>query len=113
LAHYGFHFLTGLLTVIPVAQSAVADLGKPLLGQPAWTLVGLPQDVVRVFEYGFLSLGLVGSLLVSHRLSESEPGDHHGKIFVVWAVVSVVLWCAAIWLMSQPMEMRAVALIGG
>jgi ferredoxin len=113
LAHFGFHFLTGLLTVIPVAQNAVAELGRPWLGQPAWTLVGLPQNVVRVFEYGFLGLGLIGSLLVSHRLSESEQSDHPGKIFVTWAFVCLALWCAAIWLMSQPMEMRGIVLAGG
>ena len=27
LAHFGFHFLTGLYTFIPVTQAAVADLG--------------------------------------------------------------------------------------
>ena len=28
LAHYGFHFLTGLYTIVPVTQSAVASLGN-------------------------------------------------------------------------------------
>jgi hypothetical protein len=113
LAHYGFHFFTGVLTVIPVAQNAVAELGRPLLGQPRWTFVGLPQDVVRVFEYGFLGLGLLGSLLVSHRLAESELSNHKRGIFATWAFVSFVLCCAALWLMSQPMEMRGVVLAGG
>lgn len=113
LAHYGFHFLTGLFTFIPVAQNAVAELGAPLLGQPRWSLVGLPQNVVRVFEYGFLSLGMVGSLLVSHRLAEAELSNHRRLIFATWALVSFSLWCAAIWLMSQPMEMRGVLLSSG
>ena len=111
LSHYGFHFLTGLMTVIPVAQNAVAELGTPLLGQPRWTLVGLPQDVVRVFEYGFLGLGLLGSFLVSYRLAESESSNNRRGIFATWAIVSLVVWCAAIWLMSQPMEMRAVTMV--
>jgi len=113
LAHYGFHFLTGLFTFVPVAQNAVAELGKPLLGQPRWSLVGLSQNVVRVFEYGFLSVGLVGSLLVSHRLTEAEHTDHRRAIFALWALVCFVLWAAALWLMSQPMEMRSVMLSGG
>ncbi len=41
LAHYGFHFLTGLYTIIPVTQSALASLGWPILGEPRWTLTGL------------------------------------------------------------------------
>jgi ferredoxin len=113
LAHYGFHFLTGLFTFIPVVQNAVAQLGQPLLGQPRWSLVGLPQNVAQVFEYGFLSIGLVGTLLVSHRLAEAELTQHRRAIFAVWALVSFVLWGAALWLMSQPMEMRGVMLSGG
>ena len=35
LAHYGFHFLTGLYTVIPVTQSALAHLGWPISGRAA------------------------------------------------------------------------------
>jgi hypothetical protein len=96
-----------------VAQNAVAELGSGWLGQPRWTLVGLPLDFVRVCEYGFLVLGLVGSLLVSYRLAESADSDHPGRIFATWALVSVALWCAAIWLMTQPMEMRGVILAGG
>ena len=113
LAHYGFHFLTGLFTFIPVVQNAVADLGRPLLGQPRWTLVGFSQNVVRAFEYGFLSVGFVGSLLVSHRLVEAEKSEHPHAVFAVWALVAFVLWSAALWLMSQPMEMRGVTLLGG
>ena len=58
LAHYGFHFLTGLYTVIPVTQSALASLGWPVLGEPRWTLAGLPANIVLVIEIGFLSAGL-------------------------------------------------------
>src|SRR5580704_8645923 len=34
LAHYCFHFLTGLYTLIPVTQNAIASLGRPWLGEP-------------------------------------------------------------------------------
>ena len=37
LAHYGFHLFTGVLTVVPVTQSAAIDLlGWAALGEPAW-----------------------------------------------------------------------------
>ena len=113
LAHYGFHFLTGLYTFIPVTQNALASLGSPLLGQPRWELVGLPKAVVHAFEIGFLGLGLVGSLLVSYRLAIAQHGKHPFRIFAPWAGVSLILWIAAVWLMSQPMEMRGVLLGGG
>lgn len=113
LAHYGFHFLTGLYTFIPVVQSAVADLGWPLLGEPRWALLGLPKDVVQIFDFGFLGLGLVGSLLVSYRLSEAEHPGYPRRIFFCWAGVSTILCLAALWLMNQPMEMRGTLLGGG
>ncbi len=113
LAHYGFHFLTGLYTFIPVTQSAVANLGWPVLGQPRWDLVGLPSNMVHAFEVGILLLGLLGSLLVSYRLAKEEHVDHPLGVFAPWAGVSLILWAAALWLMSQPMEMRGTLLGGG
>ena len=47
LAHYGFHLFTGILTVVPVTQSAIIDLfGSPLLGEPAWRWVGMAPGSV-------------------------------------------------------------------
>ena len=39
LAHYGFHLLTGGLTIVPVTQRAAAidDLAGPLFGVPLWS----------------------------------------------------------------------------
>jgi len=113
LAHYGFHFLTGLYTFIPVTQSAFASIGWPMLGAPRWGLSGLPKNVVHAFEFGFLGLGLIGSLLVSYRLAAASGSMHRYRIFASWAGVSLILWAAALWLMSQPMEMRGTLLGGG
>ncbi len=107
LAHYSFHFLTGFLTFIPVTQNAVASLGRPLLGEPLWTLTGIPVRFVQPLELGFLVLGLAGSLLVTHRLSEEDGAAHPGRAFVPWAAVCAIVWMAAVWLILQPMEMRA------
>ena len=113
LAHYAFHFLTGLFTFIPVTQSAAIDLGWPILGSPRWRLTGFPPNVVHVFEIGFLGLGLVGSLLVNYRLATSEQTGKPLRVFLPWALLSVVLWVAAMWLMAQPMEMRGMLLGSG
>ncbi|MFL6332251.1 MAG: 4Fe-4S binding protein [Pyrinomonadaceae bacterium] len=107
LAHYGFHFLTGLLTFIPVAQSAAAGFaGWPVLGEPAWHLTGLPVRVVYPIEFGFLGLGLLGSLLSVYRLAGDEREARRGRVFATWAALCVALWASGLWLMSQPMEMR-------
>ena len=113
LAHFGFHFLTGLYTFIPVTQTAVADLGWAVLGEPRWGLSGLAPNVVQLFEFGFIALGLVGSLLVSYAIVVAESVGRRARVFCVWAVVSLLMAGSAFWLMSQSMEMRGIVLGGG
>jgi len=113
LAHYGFHFLTGLYTFIPVTQAALADLGWAILGQPRWALSGLPPNLVQLFEFGFIALGLLGSLSVSYSMAATEKVVHPARVFIPWAVLSLLIAIAALWLMWQPMEMRGVVLGSG
>ena len=112
LAHYSFHFLTGLYTFIPVVQSAAVELGWSFLGAPWWRLTGLPVGTVKAFEFGFVILGLIGSLLVSYRLAEQDSPLKPMRAFVPWAGVAALLFLAAVWLLLQPMEMRA-TMLGG
>lgn len=113
LAHYSFHFLTGLFTFIPVTQAALAELGPAILGQPQWTLVGLPVNVVQVFEVGFIILGLFGSLLTSYLLAATDKMAQPVRAFIPWAVLSLLIAAAALWVMAQPMEMRGLVLGSG
>ena len=112
LAHYGFHFLTGLYTIIPVTQNAFADIGWPIFGEPRWTLVGLPLYMVEPIEFGFLMLGMAGSLLVLWRFAEEDSAEHPVRLFVPWAAVCLLLLLAAFWLITQPMDMRATMMAG-
>ena len=65
LAHYGFHFLTGALTVVPVTQSAAIDLmGWPALGEPLWRWAGMRPGAVLPIQLGCIVLGTIGSLAV-------------------------------------------------
>jgi hypothetical protein len=113
LAHYSFHFLTGLYTFIPVTQSAFADFGWAILGQPHWSSPGLPPNIVQLFEFGFITLGLLGSLLVSYSIAVTEEVVHPVRVFIPWATLSLLMSGAAFWLMTQPMEMRGIVLGGG
>jgi polyferredoxin len=112
LAHYGFHFFTGLLTLIPATQSAAADLGHGWLGTPLWRWTGVPVRFVQPIELGFLLLGFAGSLVVTHRLAAEDCERQPMRAFVPWASVCAVIWAASVWLMFQPMEMRATFLGG-
>jgi len=108
LAHYSFHMLAGLLVFIPVLQDALGSLGLGWVGGPAWHLRGIPPGLVRPLEYGLLSLGIVGSLLVAYRIAEREYPARTRAAFAPWAGLTLALGVAALWLMSQPMEMRGI-----
>jgi polyferredoxin len=112
LAHYGFHFFTGILTVVPVTQTALASINIHLFGAPRWTWTGLPVRVVRPIELTFLAMGLAGALFVSHQLAEEDCAAHPMRAFLPWAAVCLIICLASVWLMFQPMEMRA-TLLGG
>jgi polyferredoxin len=113
VAHFGFHFLTGLFTFIPVTQSALVDVGWPVLGEPRWWLSGLGPNVVQLFEVGFITLGLLGSLLVAYSIAATEEVDHPMGVFSVWGALALMIAASAFWLLAQPMEMRGVVLGSG
>ncbi len=112
LAHYGFHFLAGLYTFIPVTQRALVAVGISILGEPHWRLTGIPARFVQPAQLGFLMLGLAGSLLVAMRLAQGDSADRPMRAFAPWAIVCVLLFGASLWLMFQPMEMRGMFLPG-
>jgi polyferredoxin len=113
LAHYGFHLLTGALTVVPVTQSAAIDLmGWPLLGDPLWRWSGMRPGAVFPIQLGCILLGAAGSIGVMHLISRRDYADRPNRAAGPWIVVVVLLAAAAVWLLFQPMEMRGMRLPG-
>jgi hypothetical protein len=113
LAHYGFHLLTGALTIVPVTQSAVVDLlGWAALGAPRWRWTGMRPGTVFPIQLGLILLGAIGSLAVAYHISEREYPDRPGPSTAPWAAVIVALAAIAVWILSQPMEMRGIGFTG-
>jgi len=113
LAHYGFHLLTGVLTVIPVTQSAVLDLfGWAALGAPQWQLTGMRPGLVFPIEVGVILMGAGGSLVLAYLISERDHLERRVIATIPWAAVTIAITVAALWITSQPMDMRAVAFPG-
>lgn len=106
LAHYAFHFFTGLWTVVPVAQHALRSAGIAWFGEPNWRLGGISAEAVWPLELCFLGLGAAGTLAVLYGLSRVDAPDARGRAFAPWATLCVLLLVAAVWLLAQPMEMR-------
>jgi len=113
LAHYAFHLLTGVLTVIPVTQSAVLDLfGWAALGTPLWQWTGMRPGLVFPIEAGVILIGAAGSLVLAYLISERDYLERRVAATIPWALVTIAIAVAALWITSQPMDMRAVAFPG-
>ena len=113
LAHYSYHLLTGLWTFVPVAQSALSDLGIFLPGPVRWDLGGISPAAATSIEQFLIGCGLLGSLQTAWRIAESVHGAAKRRAVLPWAVLCLLLWSAALWLLSQPMDMRGTFLGNG
>lgn len=113
VAHYGFHLFTGVLTIVPVVQSAVVDaFGHPLLGGPFWGWVGLQPGAVFPIQLGCVVLGAAGSLAMVQAISQRDQPTRPVLASVPWLAVVLLIATTALWILSQPMEMRAVSVLG-
>lgn len=115
LSHYGFHLLTGALTIVPVTQSAVIDLlGWPAFGTPRWRWSGMRAGSVFPIEVGWILLGTTISIAFAFLISERDRPEHTLRATVPWAAVILAMAAAALWILWQPMDMRGLGLgVGG
>jgi len=112
-AHYCFHLLTALLTVIPITQNIANGLaGFAVLGEPFWRWTGMRPGAVFPIQLGCILLGAMGSLALAYRISERDYPENPGPPTAPWVCVTVALASVAIWILSQPMEMRGGGLLG-
>jgi ferredoxin len=113
LAHYAFHFLTGGLTLVPVVQSFLADLGL-FGGKVQWGLGALvPAEWLFPVEAILLYLGATGSLIAAFRIALDptegrSPGVRRDvlRAALPWAILVLLMLAAGLWILVQPMEMR-------
>jgi polyferredoxin len=113
LAHYGFHLLTGALTVVPVTQSAAIDLmGWAALGDPLWRWAGMRPGAVFPIQLGCILLGMAGSIGVTHLISLRDYPTRSNRASLPWIIVVILLAAAALWVLFQPMELRGMRLPG-
>jgi polyferredoxin len=107
LAHYGFHFLTGALTIVPVTQSAAVDLfGWAALGDPLWRWAGMRPGAVFPLQAGCVLLGSIGSVTTMALMARSDYPRRAIRAAAPWIAIVLLLSAAAMWVLVQPMEMR-------
>ena len=112
LAHYGFHFLTGAGTIVPVTQRAALDtFGRAVLGEPAWGWLGLKPGQVFPLQIGAILLGALGSAILVQRISDRDHADRALAAAAPWMLLLAALTGAALWILSQPMDMRGMGML--
>lgn len=108
-AHYGFHFATGALTIVPVVQSFLLDHGIMRFGAPNWTLGPiLPVAWLLPLEICVVLIGLLASLVVVGRIARQAHSDPAGarRAMLPWLGLLLLLAFAAVAIFTLPMEMR-------
>jgi len=108
-AHYLFHLLVGGLTIVPVMQEYLSDLGLTRGGRPGWEMGPLvPDHWLFPIQIVLLQGGAFLALIAGFRIAEREEADRDSafRAFAPWAVLAIGLTLAGIWVLAQPMEMR-------
>lgn len=105
-AHYGFHFATGALALLPVTQNFLIDHGLSLFGSsPNWQLSSImPFSWLLPLQVLCVVIGFGGSYFVL-----GEIGRHEKIPFLPqlpWLLLLLGIALAAIYLFTLPMEMR-------
>ena len=113
LAHYGFHFATGALSIIPVFQNFLAAHG--LRVEPNWTLGPvLPAAWLLPLQLVIVLAGLLASLYVAGERSRRDESAARPLLAALpWVLLLVGMAVAAVLIFAQPMEMRGTAGFSG
>ncbi len=115
VSHYGFHFATGALSIIPVTQFFFADIGLPIFGEPNWMLGPImPLNWLLPLEIAVTVLGLGVSLYLVGERSKLGNNGRSASVWVQlpWILLLVLLAYTAVTLFGMPMEMRGTSLMG-
>jgi polyferredoxin len=111
--HYGFHFLIGALSIVPVFQTFLIDHRIYLLGtEPDWALASIVLDtgMIGLIQVGALVGGFLWSMVIANRVSLRLYRRDAPMGLFPWALVLLGLMLATIAIFSQPMEMRGTIL---
>lgn len=111
LAHFGFHALSGALTVVPVTQSSVIDVfGRAWLGAPRWSWTGIRPGLLFPAELGCIVMGALGSIAVVQAIANHDEQPLLAS--VPWHALIALLAVVATWTLLQPMDMRGMVMPG-
>lgn len=105
IAHYTFHLLVGIGTIIPVFQEFVGLAGE-------WGRFGGVSDleIIGVVQLVGVVGGLLWSLWIAQRVAFRLYRRDAAFGLLPWALVLIAAAVLAVWIFGLPMEMRGSAL---
>ena len=75
-------------------------------------MVGLQPGAVFAIQLGLIALGAMGSVAVARLVAERESPSRPAGAAAPWAVLAIVLGALGVWMLAQPMDMRAMGAFG-
>ncbi len=103
LAHFIFHLFTGAFTPWPVFQRVAKDWGLAQVN-PSWNVGSLAFPDLPGLEILLLNAGCLFTLWLLWR--KSATCSRPWTAFLPWAILSLGLYVAGVWIIFQPMQMR-------
>ncbi|HZZ26570.1 MAG TPA: cytochrome c oxidase assembly protein [Pirellulales bacterium] len=125
MAHYSFHFFTGLDAIVPAAQQFVAKLGIDSFGPPNWicSCCRPAPDWLLKAELMMLDMGFLASLFATWQISSGLAANVNNstqtqnwrtlKAALPWFLLQLALFALGVWILLQPMQMRGMLPAGG
>ena len=106
IAHYTFHLLIAIWTIIPVFQEFLGQTGEweRFGGATNMALIGLIQLVAMLG-------GVIWSLYIAQKVSFRLYRRDAMLGFIPWALFLIAVAMIAIWIFGLPMEMRGSVLM--
>ncbi len=107
VAHYGFHFLIGALTIIPVFQNFLVDHRIMVFGEPNWALGGMTNlDAVTVIQVIALMGGFLWTMLIAQRTAMQMYRRQGMMALLPWALLFLGIVYVSLQVFGLDMEMR-------
>ena len=106
IAHYTFHFLIGMWTIIPVFQEFVGQIGE-------WERFGIQPNMSAIALVQIVAIvgGVLWSLYIAQKVAFRLFRRDAMLGLIPWALLLVAIALIAVRIFSLPMEMRGSVLL--
>lgn len=111
LAHFAFHFFTGVYTPIPVIERVAKEMGL-MAGEVTWVVGSWAFYNLPALELLLLDLGFLLTLYLTWQMARRMVSRRALGVFLPWGVLALLLYLAGVWIIFQPMQMRGMMMNG-